>query len=765
MRKSLRTRLTVYFIALVMVPLLLIGAIGTWQTYTTEVPHTLESQDQIAKRVAEQVRNFIEGRETELRSLTDINDFSNATRDEQVILLSNLFSNQTVYEELILTNGQGRELLFLSRLKVVTPEEFSNRAGSDEFEKPKETGATYFSPVSFNEFTGEPYMVVSVPALDLRSGKLDYVLIAKFRFKSVWDLMGQADAVGGGTVYMTDNSGFVVAHANPSFVLKRAQITPPSESAFTTGITGVSSALAVEPITFGEQTFYVLAEQPASEALSLARNNIILTTIATLIAIVVAGFLGVLAARQITNPISELAATAQLISEGDLTRTTDIRANDEIGALATAFNRMTTQLRDLIGSLEQRVADRTKALSSVAEVGIAASTILETDRLLQQVVDLTKERFNLYHAHIYLLNKAGDTLVLASGAGAAGRQMVAEGRSILLDREQSLVARAARERKGVTVNDVTQAPDFLPNALLPDTRSEMAVPMIAGENVIGVFDVQSEGIGRFTDADVAVQTTLSSQVAIAVQNANQYEETRAALAQSEKLFNASDRLSQATNLQELIEYIVESLGIRAIDRAILGSLAYNDRDELEGMTIIANWSQSAELPASPIGTHYSKDVLSSLSIFTNLEPLFFSDLWNDERVDEATKAIAQKINYRSVAALPIYIGSRRDAIVLLEGRQPHSFTQAETRLLASLSPQFAASLENHRQFERAQEQAKREAMLNLITQKIQSTTSIEAAMKIAARELGHALGMKPTMVSLDQPAPAGDTRKDTENRQ
>lgn len=764
MRKSLRTRLTVYFIALVMIPLLLIGAIGTWQTYTTEVPHTLESQDQVAKRVAEQVRNFIEGRETELRSLTDINDFSNASREEQVILLSNLFSNQTVYEELILTNGQGRELLFLSRLKVVTSEEFSNRAGSDEFEKPKETGATYFSPVSFNEFTGEPYMVVSVPALDLRSGKLDYVLIAKFRFKSVWDLMGQADAVGGGTVYMTDNSGFVVAHANPSFVLKRAQITPPSENSFTTGITGVSSALAVEPITFGEQTFYVLAEQPASEALSLARNNIILTTIATLIAIIVAGFLGVLAARQITNPISELASTAQLISEGDLTRTTHVNNEDEIGALASAFNRMTAQLRDLIGSLEQRVTERTKALSSVAEVGIAASTILETDELLQQVVDLTKERFNLYHAHIYLLNEAGDTLVLASGAGAAGRQMVSEGRSILLDREQSLVARAARERKGVTVNDVTQAPDFLPNPLLPDTHSELAAPMVVGDTLLGVFDVQSEVIGRFTDADIAVQTTLSSQIAVAVQNANQYEETRAALAQSEKLFNASDRLSQATNLQELIKFIVESLGIRAIDRAILGSLAYNDRDELDGMTVIANWSQSAELPASPIDTHYSKDVLSSLSMFTSLEPLFFNDVWNDERVDEATRAIAQKINYRSVAALPIYIGSRRDAIVLLEGRQPHNFTQAETRLLASLSPQFAAVLENRRQFERAQEQAKREAMLNLITQKIQSATSIEAAMKIAARELGHALGMKPTLVSLDQPALAGDAQKVAGNK-
>ena len=115
MRKSLQTRLTVYFIALVLIPLLIVGAIGAWQTYSGEVPHALESQGQLAKRVAEQVENFIEGRETELRSLTDINDFSNATREEQTVLLSNLFSDQTVYEELVLTNGQGKELIFLSR--------------------------------------------------------------------------------------------------------------------------------------------------------------------------------------------------------------------------------------------------------------------------------------------------------------------------------------------------------------------------------------------------------------------------------------------------------------------------------------------------------------------------------------------------------------------------------------------------------------------------------------------------------------------------
>src|SRR5512138_3598497 len=212
---------------------------------------------------------------------------------------------------------------------------------------------------------------------------------------------------------------------------------------------------------------------------------------------------------------------------------------------------MTGRLQEILVDLEKRVAERTKALSSVAEVSTAASTILETDKLLQQVVDLAKERFGFYHAHIYLLNEAGDTLVLASGAGDVGRQMVTEGRSIPLDRKQSLVARAAREKKGVTVNDVTQAPDFLPNPLLPDTHSEMAVPMMIGEQVIGVFDVQSEVIGRFTDADIAVQTTLASQIASAVQNARLYTEAETTRQEVQK---TAAQLSEALRIAKLANW-------------------------------------------------------------------------------------------------------------------------------------------------------------------------------------------------------------------
>jgi len=228
----------------------------------------------------------------------------------------------------------------------------------------------------------------------------------------------------------------------------------------------------------------------------------------------------------LVRPILQLTQTAEEVAAGNLNSRAQVTSADEIGTLATTFNSMTSQLQDTLNNLEHRIEVRTKDLATVAEVSTATGTILEVDKLLQAVVDLSKERFELYHAHIYLLDDAGENLVLTSGAGEPGRQMVAQKRSIPLDSEQSIVARAARERKGVIVNDVTQSPDFLPNPLLPDTRAEMAVPMIVSGKVIGVFDVQSELVGRFTDADINVKTTLATQVATSIQNVRSFEQAQ-----------------------------------------------------------------------------------------------------------------------------------------------------------------------------------------------------------------------------------------------
>ena len=196
----------------------------------------------------------------------------------------------------------------------------------------------------------------------------------------------------------------------------------------------------------------------------------------------------------------------------------------------------------------------------VANVGIATSTITNPQHLLQEVVDLSKEFFKLYHAHIYLLNEAGDSLELTAGAGEVGKQMVSEKRSIPLDSEQSLVARAARTREGVTVNDVTAAPDFLPHPLLPNTRSEMAVPMIVGGKVIGVLDVQSEIVNRFTDVDVSIQTTLASQVAVALQNARSFSQAQQQAERESTVNLITQKIQSASNIEAALQIAVRELG-------------------------------------------------------------------------------------------------------------------------------------------------------------------------------------------------------------
>jgi PAS domain S-box-containing protein len=179
-----------------------------------------------------------------------------------------------------------------------------------------------------------------------------------------------------------------------------------------------------------------------------------------------------------------------------------------------------TERREAQAQIEKRATE----METVAEVGAEASASLEIEKLLWNVSELTKERFDLYHVHVYLLNPAGDVLELAAGSGDAGKRMVEAGHRIRVDSPASLVARSVRDRTTVVVNNVVDEPGFLPNPLLPATRSEMAIPMIVGNKVIGVLDVQSSELNRYDDQDVRVQSTLASQVAVAVNNAQLYAE-------------------------------------------------------------------------------------------------------------------------------------------------------------------------------------------------------------------------------------------------
>jgi signal transduction histidine kinase len=214
----------------------------------------------------------------------------------------------------------------------------------------------------------------------------------------------------------------------------------------------------------------------------------------------------------------------------------DTGADEILSAVAGQLSSHIENLR-----LSEQNEKRAYEMETVAEMSTTTSTVLDPDRLIQTIVDLTKQRFGVYHAHIYLANDSWKTLMLAAGAGDVGSQMVAEEHSIPFDAEKSLVARCARERRAVIVNDVRSDPAFLPNPLLPATRAEMAVPMIVGDQLLGVFDVQSDKVGGFADEDAGIYTTLASQVAVALQNARLYVEQAATVTQLREL----DRLKSS----------------------------------------------------------------------------------------------------------------------------------------------------------------------------------------------------------------------------
>ncbi len=183
----------------------------------------------------------------------------------------------------------------------------------------------------------------------------------------------------------------------------------------------------------------------------------------------------------------------------------------------------------------------TNQLRTAAEVSKQVAAILDPDRLLEEVVTLLQSRFGLYHVHVYLLNPAGDELLMHAGSGEIGRLLYQRGHKIPVDYEHSLVALATRRRELVVVNDVSTEPDFMPNPLLPETKAEVAVPLIIGDQVLGVFDVQDDRVNRFKQSDLDTLSTLAGQIAVALQNARLFEEQR----QTEQALRQSESRNQA----------------------------------------------------------------------------------------------------------------------------------------------------------------------------------------------------------------------------
>jgi PAS domain S-box-containing protein len=249
-------------------------------------------------------------------------------------------------------------------------------------------------------------------------------------------------------------------------------------------------------------------------------------TLAALIAVIVTAG-AVLAAQVLTDPLTRLTGTADKVAAGDLSVRAEVLSRDEIGTLAATFNSMTGRLSEMIGTLESRVAERTAQLQAAADIGRATASVRSLDELLRLSLDLIRDRFGFYHASLFLIDEASRAAVLRESTGVVGAQLKARGHKLGIG-SQSLIGWVTENRRPRVAVDVADDPYHFRNPLLPDTRSELAIPLIVGERLLGALDVQSTQANAFGAGDVQVLQTLADQIAIAIRNAQQLSATQRA---------------------------------------------------------------------------------------------------------------------------------------------------------------------------------------------------------------------------------------------
>lgn len=351
------------------------------------------------------------------------------------------------------------------------------------------------------------------------------------------------------------------------------------------------------------------------------------------------------------------------------------------------------EINVLRSSLESRVAERTNALAVSSRISRRLSTILDPAQLVLAVVEQVKTAFNYYHVHIYFLDEGGQKLKMMGGTGEAGQMMLREGHAIPL--EKGLVGRAARLNQVVLVADTDMEPGWLSNPLLPETKSELAIPIAFNENVMGVLDVQHNIVNGLTQDDVDLLQSIANQVAIAIQNARQYVQAQ----------------ESEGRLRAMIDAIPTGVMITRIK---------------DGLVQYAN-DNAAALFAYPLA-----------SLIGNVTPNLYYNLSDRETVLNILRKEGSLSNYE-------VLGRRQD------GSSIWVALSVQTMIYAD-EPAFYINATDITERKQAAEaltkRAEHDRVLSRISTKIRSAVSVEQILQIATQELRQATGASRSVVEI-----------------
>lgn len=400
-------------------------------------------------------------------------------------------------------------------------------------------GAVYVGKPAYDESLGADAFVMAVPVRSREANTVIGVLRTTLLLTAITDLLnpeaGASEVVfdfyfpGDQTQYVEEDQ---YLPADPAMVaqLQQASGSPYVQMDYHGGLAIVAQApinTASQDVEVARLNWYSVAHQDVTRALAPVTTQREASLALTSIVASLASLLAFAIAQAFAGPITRLAEVAEQVGAGNLNAQAPARGQDELGRLGRSFNAMTASLRETLGGLEQRIADRTRELTLAGNVGRALSQERDVDRLLKLAVELIRSTFDLYYTQIYLTDPSEKLLVLRAGSGNVGTELLRRGHRLPIG-PGSLNGAAAVNKEAAIVSDTLQSKDFKPNALLPDTRSEMVVPLLAGERVVGVLDMQSHRPGALTPENLPAFQSLAGQLAIAVENAQLFSQAQQA---------------------------------------------------------------------------------------------------------------------------------------------------------------------------------------------------------------------------------------------
>jgi nitrate/nitrite-specific signal transduction histidine kinase len=429
------------------------------------------------------------------------------------------------------------------------------------------------------------------------------------------------------------------------------------------------------------------------------------TRLSTLLALAVASLMTLAAlgaAQLVTKPITRLTAAAVEVAAGNLETQAEVEGKDEIGALADTFNTMTARLRQMLTSLEEQVADRTQALERRArqlqiasQIGGEAAAIRDIQQLLDRATKSISRSFDFYHCGLFLIDELGEYAVLKSASSEGGQRMLARRHRLPVGR-LGIVGHVAQSGEPRIALDVGADAVYFNNPDLPQTRSEMALPLKVGERLIGILDVQSTQESAFNQEDTEVLQLLADQIALAIENTILLEESKKSLRELEALY--SDKVQQA-------------------------------------------WQQRL---ARPLAYRYNRIGVEPVSIAGSMAGQASGDDSSDPEGDER----------HLVAAITLH-GQRLGRIHLRRDPEQEPWTREEQVLLEEVVSQFGMALENTRLAEETRRQAEREHTLSQLSASFTSSMDVDMVLRTAVTELGRLPQIDEVAIELNDSLPSG----------